>query len=268
VQGRWSCWAAAAALHDGTDYAGLAKLWKRQLPVPSSRLPVAPASDHRSLLTDHYCPAPPGTEDRRTRLKRLEWQALSLLHWGLTSEQRSERRLARQIARKWLRVDECGEVVFWRKPPKKRRGGRARRTGLTSRTCPTRPKPDRRAERRRQRRCAARRRAQDFLADLGAPLVLKPIPARMRRTTTAFSPPMNTDKRRWKKQKQQELDVVVTKTPRPGRCHHPCSSVSICGKDAFVVDPHLCNLCRTHPKTLRMRMTAHPSWIMARKFSR
>jgi hypothetical protein len=114
-------------------------------------------------------------------MKLLEGKALRLLHWGLISERRSERRLARQITRQWLRLDEAGEVVWWKKPPKQQKSENRKR-------------PSRKARRRWSRHAARRRRVQNFLADLGAPLVLRPIPHRMRRTTTTFSPQMNTDK--------------------------------------------------------------------------
>ena len=113
-------------------------------------------------------------------MERLTQQALEILHWRLISEKRSERRLARQIMRQWLRVDEFGEVVWWRKPSKK------------GRPEPARKKPswrERRQAARRARKSRARQKARDFLADLGAPLVLKPVPARMRQGQRLSAPP-------------------------------------------------------------------------------
>jgi len=86
-------WADAAALHDGTDYAGLAKLWTRA----KGPAPVLNNSPRLASRRDE-------AQSVRARIEHLTQQALYLLHWGLTSEKRSERRLAREIARKWLRV--------------------------------------------------------------------------------------------------------------------------------------------------------------------
>jgi len=147
-------WADADALHDGIDYAKLARLWKRQ-----GQLTAEPQSTQRTttvspaVTTTATLPLPDSqplpfssaaSANLRVlcgkKLRCLEEQALRLLHWGLISEKRSERRLARQIMRQWLRVDDSGEVVFWRKLPKKRR-----------------PKPARKKPSWRERRQAARR---------------------------------------------------------------------------------------------------------------
>ena len=126
------------------------------------------------------------------RLDEMTWQALYLLHWGLISEKRSERRLARQIMRQWLRIDDSGEVVFWTRPPKKRRRHQPpRHKGTKKHEAARRRSSYRKRSRcssrhlvssclRGKRRAAQRRRVENFLADLGAPLALRPIPARMR----------------------------------------------------------------------------------------
>jgi len=227
-------WADADALHDGTDYGQLAKLWKRQGHLTAEPQSAQRTTTEGSLVTTtaglplpKSQPLPPSfTSSANLRalcvktLRRLEEKALTLLHWGLISEKRCERRLARQIMRQWLRVDESGEVVWWKKLPKRQRSGKRKR-------------PSRKAQRRWTRHAAARRRVEKFLADLGAPLVLRPIPARMRRTTTAHSPQMNADKHRCKRQKQQTAAVVVTKTTGPGRYCYPRSSAFICGLMSF-----------------------------------
>ena len=160
-----SPWADADALHDGTDYSQLAKLWTRAK-GPGPVLNNSPRLDSRR----------DEAQSVRARIKDLTQQALTLLHWGLISEKRSERRLARQVARKWLRLDDSGEVVFWQKPPKKRGAKSARK------------KPswrERRQAARRAWKSRAQQQVRDWLCDLGAPLALRPVPQRMRRRTTA-----------------------------------------------------------------------------------
>jgi len=121
-------WADANALHDGTDYGQLAKLFapRRQQgqftaePQRAQRTTMAgplittaeklPLPDAQPLLSSSANSAFLRALCVK-QLRRLEEKALRLLHWGLVSEKRAERRLARQIMRRWLRIDEGGEVV-------------------------------------------------------------------------------------------------------------------------------------------------------------
>ena len=120
-------WAAANALPESTDYGQLAKLWKRQGHLTAETQSAQRTTTAGSLVTTTATlplpdsqPLPFSSASSANlrvlcvkKLHSLEEKALRLLHWGLISEKRPERRLARQIARQWLRVDDSGEVVFW-----------------------------------------------------------------------------------------------------------------------------------------------------------